>query len=156
MYYICFSPPFSISPETVCEYFAHIECQDFAVPDCKENATYVPGKDLSSFKHQVCVRQNHTYLWCHWLLYASTISSLCRESSIKRRLTQFLSVSPAHIYFVQHHWREGNLPQTSKCAYCKKTCWSSECLTGENSSITSIYGNNPVGKIHFGWLLICK
>lgn len=30
----------------------------------------------------------------------------------------------------QHNWREGNLPQTSKCYYCKKTCWSSECLTG--------------------------
>lgn len=49
--------------------------------DCKENATYVPGKDLNTVKHQ-------------------------------------------------HHWREGNLPQTSKCYYCKKTCWSSECLTG--------------------------
>lgn len=33
-------------------------------------------------------------------------------------------------FFLQHHWREGNLPSTSKCAYCKKTCWSSECLTG--------------------------
>ncbi|XP_055907706.1 diacylglycerol kinase theta isoform X4 [Eupeodes corollae] len=65
----------------VCEYFAHIECQDFAVPDCTENATYVPGKELLNVKHQ-------------------------------------------------HHWREGNLPPTSKCAYCKKTCWSSECLTG--------------------------
>ncbi|KAH8337468.1 hypothetical protein KR059_010926 [Drosophila kikkawai] len=65
----------------VCEYFAHIECQDFAVPDCTENATYVPGKELLNVKHQ-------------------------------------------------HHWREGNLPSTSKCAYCKKTCWSSECLTG--------------------------
>lgn len=38
---------------TVCEYFAHVDCQDFAIPDCKENATYVPGKDLSSVKHQV-------------------------------------------------------------------------------------------------------
>lgn len=66
----------------VCEYYAHIECQDFAIADCKENATYVPGKELLSFKHV-------------------------------------------------HHWREGNLPQSSKCAYCKKTCWSSECLTGE-------------------------
>lgn len=65
----------------VCEYYAHIECQDFAIADCKENATYVPGKDLSSVKHV-------------------------------------------------HHWREGNLPQSSKCASCKKTCWSSECLTG--------------------------
>jgi diacylglycerol kinase (ATP) len=67
--------------DLVCEYYAHVECQDFAIADCKENATYVPGKDLSSVKHQ-------------------------------------------------HHWREGNLPQSSKCAYCKKTCWSSECLTG--------------------------
>ncbi|KAG5673344.1 hypothetical protein PVAND_003403 [Polypedilum vanderplanki] len=65
----------------ICEYYAHIECQDFAIADCKENATYVPGKDLSVVKHV-------------------------------------------------HHWREGNLPQSSKCAYCKKTCWSSECLTG--------------------------
>lgn len=68
----------------VCEYYAHIECQDFAIADCKENATYVPGKELGSVKHV-------------------------------------------------HHWREGNLPQSSKCAYCKKTCWSSECLTGEFS-----------------------
>ncbi|OON15116.1 diacylglycerol kinase catalytic domain protein, partial [Opisthorchis viverrini] len=29
-----------------------------------------------------------------------------------------------------HHWREGNLPMTSKCAACRKTCWSTECLTG--------------------------
>ncbi|XP_059612129.1 diacylglycerol kinase theta isoform X2 [Phlebotomus argentipes] len=65
----------------ICEYFAHVECQDFAVADCKENATYVPGKDLGSVKHQ-------------------------------------------------HHWREGNLPQTSKCYHCKKSCFSSECLTG--------------------------
>lgn len=66
----------------VCEYYAHIECQDFAIAECKENATYVPGKELGSVKHV-------------------------------------------------HHWREGNLPQSSKCAYCKKTCWSSECLTGK-------------------------
>ncbi|XP_065074732.1 diacylglycerol kinase theta isoform X5 [Ochlerotatus camptorhynchus] len=65
----------------ICEYFAHVECQDFAIPDCKENATYVPGKELGHVKHQ-------------------------------------------------HHWREGNLPQSSKCANCKKACWSYECLTG--------------------------
>lgn len=68
----------------VCEYYGHVECQDFAIADCKENATYVPGKDLLSVKHI-------------------------------------------------HHWREGNLPQSSKCVYCKKTCWSSECLTGKFS-----------------------
>lgn len=67
----------------VCEYYCHVDCVDFAIPDCKENATYVPGKDLKTVKHF-------------------------------------------------HHWREGNLPQSSKCAYCRKACWSFECLTGES------------------------
>ncbi|CAB0040251.1 unnamed protein product [Trichogramma brassicae] len=65
----------------ICEYYVHTECQDFAVADCKENATYLPGKDLSSVRHT-------------------------------------------------HHWREGNLPSNSKCALCKKTCFSTECLAG--------------------------
>lgn len=59
----------------------HTECQDFAVADCKENATYLPGKDLASVRHT-------------------------------------------------HHWREGNLPSSSKCAQCKKGCFSVECLSG--------------------------
>ncbi|KAK2580426.1 hypothetical protein KPH14_006173 [Odynerus spinipes] len=65
----------------ICEYFVHTECQDFAVADCKENATYLPGKDLAAVKHT-------------------------------------------------HHWREGNLPSNSKCAVCKKSCFSAECLSG--------------------------
>ncbi|XP_015589973.1 diacylglycerol kinase theta isoform X2 [Cephus cinctus] len=65
----------------ICEYFVHTDCQDFAVADCKENATYLPGKDLASVKHT-------------------------------------------------HHWREGNLPSSSKCAVCKKGCFSAECLSG--------------------------
>ncbi|XP_069692506.1 diacylglycerol kinase theta isoform X5 [Periplaneta americana] len=65
----------------ICEYFVHADCQDFAVADCKENATYLPGKELSLVHHQ-------------------------------------------------HHWREGNLPNNSKCAVCKKNCWSAECLAG--------------------------
>ncbi|OAD52271.1 Diacylglycerol kinase theta [Eufriesea mexicana] len=65
----------------ICEYFVHTECQDFAVANCKENATYLPGKDLAQVKHT-------------------------------------------------HHWREGNLPSSSKCAVCKKNCFSAECLSG--------------------------
>jgi len=30
---------------SVCEYYAHLECQDFVVSDCKECATYVPTKE---------------------------------------------------------------------------------------------------------------
>ncbi|XP_011703409.1 PREDICTED: diacylglycerol kinase theta isoform X8 [Wasmannia auropunctata] len=65
----------------ICECFVHVECQDFAVADCKENATYLPGKELSAVKHT-------------------------------------------------HHWREGNLPSSSKCAACKKSCFTAECLAG--------------------------
>ncbi|CAH1406535.1 unnamed protein product [Nezara viridula] len=65
----------------ICEYFVHAECQDFALADCKENATYLPGKELSLVHHE-------------------------------------------------HHWREGNLPNGSKCAACKKVCGSFECLSG--------------------------
>ncbi|XP_024086284.1 diacylglycerol kinase theta isoform X3 [Cimex lectularius] len=36
----------------ICEYFVHPECQDFAVADCKENATYLPGKELSLVHHE--------------------------------------------------------------------------------------------------------
>ncbi|XP_045468938.1 diacylglycerol kinase theta isoform X3 [Harmonia axyridis] len=36
----------------ICEYFVHTDCQDFAVPDCKENATYLPGKQLNFVQHQ--------------------------------------------------------------------------------------------------------
>lgn len=29
----------------MCEYYAHEDCKDFAVNDCRETATYVPTKD---------------------------------------------------------------------------------------------------------------
>ena len=32
----------------ICEYYAHLNCQEFAVSDCKECATFSPHRDLSS------------------------------------------------------------------------------------------------------------
>jgi len=29
-----------------------------------------------------------------------------------------------------HHWREGNLSSSARCEVCKKTCGSSEVLSG--------------------------
>lgn len=29
----------------MCEYYAHEDCKDFAVNDCRETATYVPARD---------------------------------------------------------------------------------------------------------------
>lgn len=65
----------------VCDYFIHEQCQEFAVPNCVDGATYEPWKKLPE-------------------------------------------VTTAHNY------REGNLPANSKCAKCRKACWSPDCLTG--------------------------
>lgn len=65
----------------ICEYYAHADCVEFALANCKEIDVYVPGKQLS-------------------------------------------------LVIYEHHWREGNLPSSAKCTICKKTCWSSECLSG--------------------------
>ncbi|XP_055331512.1 diacylglycerol kinase theta-like isoform X2 [Paramacrobiotus metropolitanus] len=65
----------------ICDYYVHAECQEFAASNCRECATYTPGKE------------------------------------------------PAQI-IQYHHWSEGNLPNNSKCASCRKSCWSSECLCG--------------------------
>jgi len=50
----------------VCEYYAHVDCQDFSVNDCKECATYVPPKDsdadlkqaVRSLKNKVTLADN--------------------------------------------------------------------------------------------------
>jgi hypothetical protein len=36
----------------VCEYYAHEDCKDFAVNDCRETATYVPTRDNVKRKFQ--------------------------------------------------------------------------------------------------------
>ncbi|VDK19806.1 unnamed protein product [Anisakis simplex] len=33
----------------VCEYYVHVDCQDLAVSDCKEAATFVPNVDKVIF-----------------------------------------------------------------------------------------------------------
>ncbi|KAK3087762.1 hypothetical protein FSP39_010295 [Pinctada imbricata] len=35
----------------LCEYYAHVDCQDFVVSDCKECATYVPQNDTINVVH---------------------------------------------------------------------------------------------------------
>uniref|UniRef100_A0A1B0CWB2 Diacylglycerol kinase n=1 Tax=Lutzomyia longipalpis TaxID=7200 RepID=A0A1B0CWB2_LUTLO len=129
----------------ICEYFAHVECQDFAVADCKENATYVPGKDLASVKHQHHWRegnlpQTSKCYHCKKSCFSSECLTVCEYfahvecqdfavADCKENATYVPGKDLASVKH-QHHWREGNLPQTSKCYHCKKSCFSSECLTG--------------------------
>ncbi|XP_057371949.1 diacylglycerol kinase theta-like [Daphnia carinata] len=65
----------------VCDYHVHAECQDGALPNCRQASTYTPGWTLEDIRPT-------------------------------------------------HYWREGNLPTGAKCIYCRKSCWSAECLAG--------------------------
>ncbi|KAE8739623.1 hypothetical protein FOCC_FOCC014888 [Frankliniella occidentalis] len=56
----------------LCEYFVHPECMDLAVADCKENATYLPGKDLSMV--------HHTHHWREGNLPANSKCCVCRKT----------------------------------------------------------------------------
>lgn len=47
----------------VCEYYAHIDCQDFVVSDCKECATYVPQKDSVSIVSIVFLSHDAVNFW---------------------------------------------------------------------------------------------
>lgn len=47
-----------------------------------------------------------------------------------------INYAPTFHLIKKHHWREGNLPTTSKCAACRKTCFSAECLTGLYAMLT--------------------
>lgn len=57
---------------SVCEYYVHVECQDFAVADCKENATYLPGKNLSSVHHE--------HHWREGNLPSNSKCALCKKT----------------------------------------------------------------------------
>lgn len=44
---------------TVCEYYAHVDCQDFVVSNCKECATYTPDNDRVG----VCIKYQYMYMY---------------------------------------------------------------------------------------------
>ncbi|CAH1127087.1 unnamed protein product [Ceutorhynchus assimilis] len=56
----------------ICQYYVHVECQDFAVPDCKENATYAPGKELEEVVH--------THHWREGNLPSGSKCEHCRKT----------------------------------------------------------------------------
>lgn len=43
----------------MCEYFVHLECQDLAVSDCREAATFVPSLDKVSHKQYHHMREGN-------------------------------------------------------------------------------------------------
>ncbi|CAG5107360.1 Similar to Dgkq: Diacylglycerol kinase theta (Rattus norvegicus) [Cotesia congregata] len=99
----------------ICEYFVHTDCQDFALADCKENATYLPGKDLSSVTHThhwregnlptnskcavckkgCCSTECLSGFRCEWC--GMTLHSYCRKSPAVRQECTFGSLEPIYL-----------------------------------------------------------
>ncbi|VDO96237.1 unnamed protein product [Soboliphyme baturini] len=73
--------------------------------------------DILSVECEVC--EYYVHVFCQDLAVSD-----CKEAG-----TFIGSLEPA-TQKQHHHWREGNLPAGSKCAVCRKTCWSAECLAG--------------------------
>ncbi|CDW55865.1 DAGK cat and RA and DAGK acc and C1 1 domain cont aining protein [Trichuris trichiura] len=73
--------------------------------------------DVLSMECEVC--EYYVHVDCLELAVSD-----CREAST------FISSLEPTTQRQHHHWREGHLPSNSKCAVCKKTCYSSECLAG--------------------------
>nr|CAD7426374.1 unnamed protein product [Timema monikensis] len=82
---------------------------------CESNAGFL----------EICNKSQHHV--CEYFVHAD-----CQDFAVadcKENATYLPGKDLATLHH-QHHWREGNLPSNTKCAMCKKTCWSVECLSG--------------------------
>ncbi|XP_048489589.1 diacylglycerol kinase theta isoform X5 [Plutella xylostella] len=61
---------------------------------------------------------------CEYFVHGECVDFAAADC--KENATYSAGSEPRHV----HHWREGNLPANSKCAACRRACWSAECLTG--------------------------
>jgi hypothetical protein len=73
---------------SVCEYYAHIDCQDFVVSDCKECTTYSPNKTVSIVStHSKWYGVSQKLLYCvlcsvRWSLFVNSYINIRFNSTV--------------------------------------------------------------------------
>ncbi|KAH8849095.1 Diacylglycerol kinase theta [Schistosoma japonicum] len=97
------------TPKTSSQYTSEVNCLDLLET--------VKASSVLSISSQITLGTNDEQTLCTTKTITGT-SPISATSSLTTHVQQ------------SHHWREGNLPVNSKCASCRKTCWSAECLTG--------------------------
>ncbi|XP_033640352.1 diacylglycerol kinase theta-like isoform X2 [Asterias rubens] len=124
----------------VCNYVTHERCLDNIITPCSTvaadrvqspvaHAWCEPGHYRKKFCN-VCRRRLDDSLafrceLCEYYAHASCLDFVvsncvkCADYDANRSLEKMKFT---------HHWREGNLPSNSRCAFCKKSCATSECL----------------------------
>jgi diacylglycerol kinase (ATP) len=126
----------------VCNFVVHERCMKMVVSCCSTVASsaikcpmphcWVDAHPKRKFCN-VCrkkIEDNASAIRCSVCEYCVHIE--CQEFSISdcRECATYVPDQSLEDVVQQHHWREGNLPQNSKCHWCKKSCFSAECLTG--------------------------
>ncbi|CAF1274389.1 unnamed protein product [Rotaria sordida] len=128
----------------VCNFICHDRCRKHVISPCSsiapiliKNPVCHIWSDISRFKRKFCnicrkrledisaVRCEVCEYYAHEDCKDFAVND-CRETATYAPTRDNSTTSVRH----HHHWREGNLPTNSKCAICRKTCWSSECLAG--------------------------
>ncbi|KAG9510796.1 Diacylglycerol kinase theta [Fragariocoptes setiger] len=127
----------------ICNFVVHERCKSMVVSCCSTVASSAiknPTPHCWTDSHprrkfcNVCrkrIEDNASAIRCSVCEYCAHTE--CKELSISDCKECATYVPDQQLLDVtqHHHWREGNLPQTSsKCYYCKKSCGSAECLTG--------------------------
>lgn len=81
-----FGPLFCL---VVCEYYAHVDCQDFVVSNCKECATYTPDNDRVG----VCIKGYSHLQTLVILIYNPKVNAMHVKQYIIFKLFSILWIS---------------------------------------------------------------
>nr|XP_027205590.1 diacylglycerol kinase theta-like [Dermatophagoides pteronyssinus] len=125
----------------VCNFVVHERCLKTVVSPCSTVATNViknPVPHCWTEGHlkrkfcNVCRKriEDQSAVRCEVCEYCVHVE--CQDFSVPdcKECATYVPEQELKEVVQTHHWREGNLPANSKCHYCKKTCWSTECLAG--------------------------
>ncbi|XP_072041779.1 diacylglycerol kinase theta-like isoform X2 [Amphiura filiformis] len=127
----------------ICNFVSHERCLDYVVSPCSSLAgervkhpfghTWSEPQILKKKFCNVCrrkvdditsVRCEMCEYYCHVHCLDFVVSNCIQYADYDEK-RELEGLNPLH------QWREGNLPTNSKCAVCKKTCASTECLTSQ-------------------------
>ncbi|CAH2250092.1 jg2418 [Pararge aegeria aegeria] len=126
-------------PQTMCNFIVHERCVGQVVTPC---CGVAPSLIKNPVAHCWSEPTHHKRKFCtvcrkrldelpalHCMICEYFVHGECVDfaaADCKENATYCAGSEPRHV----HHWREGNLPANSKCAACRRACWSAECLTG--------------------------
>ncbi|KAF7494403.1 Diacylglycerol kinase theta [Sarcoptes scabiei] len=152
----------------ICNFVVHERCLKTVVSPCSTVATNViknPVPHCWTEGHlkrkfcNVCRKriEDQTAVRCEVCEYCVHVE--CQDFSVPdcKECATYVPEQELKEVFQTHHWREGNLPANSKCHYCKKTCWSTECLAGMRCEWCGITAHAACYRhlsheCNFGWL----